>query len=143
MIGKADCVLRIGVRDDQGWLAQRIERVVPFNIALPEITLWSLPESARRIGISIRVAQRALNQPAAFLDRGRKGKFPLFAEKQLDEIYRQVACGRIKVQRRSLKKPKRGVCEVEARHVLASDLATESSRIIQKRKSAEFWANLL
>jgi hypothetical protein len=143
-IGKADVILRIGVRDDHGWLAKRINRVVPFNLGEPETMLWSLPESARRAGITIRVAQRVLgNSPAASLDRGKFGKFPLFSDSQIKHVIRQIAAGRIKVQTRSLKAPKRGCYLAEPLHALASDIVTESVHIRAKRREAEFWANLL
>jgi hypothetical protein len=143
-IGKADCWLRIGARDDYGWLAKRIDHVVPFNLGEPEITLWSLPEAARRIAVTLRVAERVLkNRPAAFLDRGLKGKFPLFADSQIKEVIRQIANRMIQVQRRSLRGPRFGVYQSDARHVLVDELRAEDLRINAKRKAEEFWAHLL
>jgi hypothetical protein len=83
--------------------------ILPFNASDPDFTLWSLPESARRIGITIRAAQRVLAaSPAAFLDHG-KCKIPLFAEKQLDQIARQIGNGTIRVRSSGLLGPKFGV----------------------------------
>jgi hypothetical protein len=110
---------------------------------MPDVSLWSLPESARRIGVTERVAQRVLNSPAAFLDRGRKGKFPLFSDSQIKQVIREIGKGSIRVQIRSLRGPKFGAHISEARHYLASDQSVEDQRVSSARRESEFFAQLL
>jgi hypothetical protein len=142
-IGGADIVIRVGVRDDPAWLLARLDHLIEFQ-DFPAGFLWTRNEARRRLALSVRVAMRVLNRPVAFLASAYgHAQLPLFAEKQLDEIRQQVASGTIKVQTRSLRGPKRGVCQTDPRHTLASDLGIEAIRIRSKRKDAEFWAKLL
>lgn len=67
---------------------------------------------------------------------------PLFAEKQIDQIRDGIASATIKVQTRSLKTPKRGVCLAEPRHTLASDLGIETVRIREKQREAKYLGEL-
>jgi hypothetical protein len=87
-------------------------------------------EAQRRLGLTRRVTMRLLNRPIAWLENQYgTNRLPLFAEKQLDEIRDAIANGTIKVQARSLRGPKRGVCLAEPRHTLASERTTETDLI--------------
>jgi hypothetical protein len=143
MIGSPDVILRFGARDDQGWLQARLNHFLNFAEA-PAATLYSKKEAYRRAGITVRVADRLLNSPVAFLASGYGNKnLPLFCERQINEIRAGISSGTIRVQARSLKMAKRGVCLADPRHTLASDLGIETIRVRSKRKDAEFWAKLL
>jgi hypothetical protein len=141
-LGAPDALLRFGARDQNAWLQARIENVIQRTES--PIILYGRQEARRIVGISVRAAQRILNDDAGIAwFPGFGGQMhPLFHEEQLREIRRDIAAGKVRVQTRSKKAPVFGAGQFPARHCLAEQ-AAEQLRIARARREAEFWANLV
>jgi hypothetical protein len=142
-LGSPDAILRFGARDQSAWLQARIDNIIPRTEK--PIVLYGRQEARRVVGISVRAAQRILNDDVGVAwFPGFGGQIhPLFHEEQLHQIRRRIKNSEIRIQTRSLKAPKFQAYLSEPRHTISEDVRIENERIQRLQAEPKFWAELV
>jgi hypothetical protein len=136
--GKPDAIIRRGTCDLPAWRYSRIDSIrnawsFPFPAPDNPTEFYTLMEAARAVGVTYPIARRILKSSAVLVCGDREDS--LFTESEIMRIRVGIKDGSIRVQTRSLTKPKLGVWLDEPRHTLC-DQTLENERIRKARPFA-------
>jgi hypothetical protein len=133
-LGKRDATLRRGPTESPLWRVERVNCYRLYRDVMPSAqqcpTLYSVNEAARLVGITrTKFLQIAPPVPAVALSLGCDKEYSLWPEPMLLELRKQIGCGGIEVNRRSLTRPKLGVVIAPPRHTLAVNQLEEAKAL--------------
>jgi hypothetical protein len=146
-LGKRDATLRRGPTESPLWRVERVNCYRLYRDVMPSApqcpTLYSVNEAAWLVGVTRnKLLQIAPQAPAVALSAGCEKEYHLWPEHMLQELRKQIGCGAIEVNRRSLTRPKLGVVIAPPRHTLAENQLEDAKAHKQAYPMLELAASL-